>query len=284
MTSKRSRRKGHLLVIGGAEDPDEKDMKILPHLVEMGGGRKARVVICSSPSENPEEKVRVYGELFEQIGVAEVIPAAIKLRTEAHDPAYREVAERATVIFFTGGDQLRLTSVMAGSEFCETIRTRLYQDGLVVGGTSAGAAALSSVMIIGGPSDGTVRRSDVQMAPGLGYWRDVVVDTHFNQRGRVNRLLAVAAQNPQVLGIGLDENTAVDCVPGHQFTVIGQGVVTIVNGRVTHTNAAMVSGDEPLALTDSTVHVLPEGYRFDLAAKRPMMPDGTVIDKASPGS
>jgi cyanophycinase len=282
--SKRKGRAGRLLVIGGAEDPDEKEMKILPHLVEMGGGRKARVVICSAPSEDPEEKIRVYGELFERIGVAEVIPAAIRLRTEAHDPAYREAAERATVVFFTGGDQLRLTSLMAGSEFCETVRGRLYEEGLVVGGTSAGAAALSSVMIIGGPSAGTVRRDDVQMAPGLGYWRDVVVDTHFNQRGRVNRLLAVAAQNPQVLGIGLDENTAVDCTPGHAFTVMGQGVVTIVDGRVTHTNAAMVGRDRPLALTDSTVHVLPEGYRFDLAAKRPVMPDGTVIEKVAPDS
>jgi cyanophycinase len=277
--TRRNGRRGHLLVIGGAEDPDEEKMEILPHLVEMGGGRKARVVICSSPSESPEEKVRVYGDLFRRIGVAEVIPAAIRQRTEAHQPEYREAAERATIVFFTGGDQLRLTSLMAGSEFCEIIRKRLYTGGLVVGGTSAGAAALSSVMIIGGPSDGTVRRDDVQMAPGLGYWRDVVVDTHFNQRGRVNRLLAVCAQNPQVLGIGLDENTAVDCVPGHELTVLGQGVVTVVNGRVTHTNAAMVGGGEPLALTDSTVHVLPAGYRFDLAARRPVLPDGTVVQK-----
>jgi cyanophycinase len=275
-----SDRRGHLLVIGGAEDPDEKDMTILPHLVEMAGGKGARVVICSSPSESPEEKVRVYGDLFEKIGVKEVIGAPITSRTEAEQEEFRKAAEQATAIFFTGGDQLRLTSLMAGSHFCETIRERLYDDDLIVAGTSAGAAALSSVMIIGGSNGGTVRREDVQLAPGLGYWRDVVVDTHFNQRGRVNRLLAISAQNPQVLGIGLDENTAVDCIPGQSFTVIGAGVVTVFNGRITHTNAAMVGDDDTLALTDATLHVLPSGYRFDLQARRPMLPDGTIIPKA----
>src|SRR3712207_8747822 len=104
-----------------------------------------------------------------------------------------EALERATPVFFTGGDQLRLTALMAGTNFCERIRERLYGEGLVVAGTSAGAAAMSSVMIIGGSERGTVRRADVSLAPGLGYWRDTVVDTHFNQRGRPSRLLAIIA-------------------------------------------------------------------------------------------
>ncbi|HET6765678.1 MAG TPA: cyanophycinase [Longimicrobiaceae bacterium] len=279
---KRNGRRGHLLVIGGAEDPDEDRMEILPRLVEMAGGKRAKVVICSAPSEDPEEKVRVYGDLFEKIGVREVTGAPIKSRAEAEHESLRKAVEGATAVFFTGGDQLRLTSLMAGSHFCESIRERLYDDHLVVAGTSAGAAALSSVMIIGGRNEGTVRRRDVKLAPGLGYWRDVVVDTHFNQRGRVNRLLAISAQNPQVLGIGLDENTAVDCVPGQGFTVLGAGVVTVFNGRITHTNAAMVGEEGMLAVTDSTLHVLPAGYRFDLQTRRPMLPDGTVIEKAPP--
>jgi cyanophycinase len=270
-------RGARLLVIGGAEDPDEDDMTILPHLVKMAGGKKARIVICSSPSENPEEKVDTYGELFEKIGVAEVIAAPITDRKEADEPRLLEAVERATAVFFTGGDQLRLTALIAGTSFCETIRTRLYGDGLIVAGTSAGAAAMSSVMIIGGRQKGTVRREDVSLAPGLGYWRDTVVDTHFNQRGRVSRLMTIFAHNPNVLGIGIDENTAIELVPGDRFTVVGEGAVMVFNGRVTHTNAADASDDETLAITDSVLHTLPAGYGFNLRTKRPILPGGEEI-------
>lgn len=270
-------RTGRLLVIGGAEDPDPDDMTVLPHLVKMAGGRNARIIVCSSPAEDPEEKVDTYAELFEKIGVAEVIPAPITDRHQAEHEDLVAAVRRATAVFFTGGDQLRLTSLVAGTEFCETIRSRLYGDGLVVAGTSAGAAAMSSVMIIGGTNEGTVRRKDVSLAPGLGYWRDTVVDTHFNQRGRVSRLLTIFAHNPQVLGIGIDENTAIDLVPGDRFTVVGEGAVMVFNGRVTHTNAPEASDDETLAITDSVIHTLPSGYGFNLRTKRPILPDGEEI-------
>jgi cyanophycinase len=270
-------RAGRLLVIGGAEDPDEKDMTILPQLVKMAGGKRARIVICSSPSENPRDKVEVYGKLFETIGVAEVIGAPITDRRQAEEPELLAALERATAVFFTGGDQLRLTALISGTEFCETVRGRLYGDGLVVAGTSAGAAAMSSVMIIGGREEGTVKREDVSLAPGLGYWRDTVVDTHFNQRGRVSRLMTIFAHNPNVLGIGIDENTALDLVPGDRFTVLGEGVVMVFNGRVTHTNAPSTADDETLAITDAVIHTLPSGYGFNLRTKRPILPDGDEI-------
>jgi len=279
MAGKNGRRRiGRLLVIGGAEDPDEKKLRILPHLVKMAGGAKARVLVCSAPSENPEEKVRTYGRLFEKIGVAEVIAAPITERAEANTPEILEALERATAVFFTGGDQLRLTALMAGSQMCERIRERLYGDGLVVAGTSAGAAAMSGVMIIGGPSDGTVRRADVALAPGLGYWRDTVVDTHFNQRGRPSRLFTIFAHNPQVLGIGIDENTAIEVEPGASLRVLGEGAVMVLGGRVSHTNAADVGDDETLALTDAVVHILPDGYGYDLVEGRPLLPDGDPIE------
>lgn len=271
------RRAGRMLVIGGAEDPDEDKMRILPRLVEMAGGRKARIIICSSPSESPEEKVDVYGKLFEKIGVAEVIPAPITERREADTPELLEAVKRATAVFFTGGDQLRLTALISGTDFCEGIRERLYGDGLIVAGTSAGAAASSSVMIIGGREEGTVKREDVSLAPGLGYWRDTVVDTHFNQRGRVSRLMTIFAHNPNVLGIGIDENTAIDLVPGDRFTVIGEGVVMVFNGRVTHSNAPDAGDDDTLAITDAVIHTLPDGYGFNLRTKRPILPGGEEI-------
>ncbi|HEV7589156.1 MAG TPA: cyanophycinase [Longimicrobium sp.] len=272
------RRIGRLLVIGGAEDPDEKDLRILSHLVKMAGGRRARVLVCSSPSEKPREKARTYGRLFEKIGVAEVIAAPITQRAEANAPGLLEGLERATAVFFTGGDQLRLTALMAGSRLCERIRERLYGDGLVVAGTSAGAAAMSGVMIIGGRDDGTVRRSDVALAPGLGYWRDTVVDTHFNQRGRPNRLFTLFAHNPQVLGIGIDENTALEVEPGAAFKVIGEGAVMVLGGRVSHTNAPSAGDHDTLALTDAVVHILADGYGYDLVEGRPLLPGGKPIE------
>ncbi len=272
------RRIGRLLVIGGAEDPDERNLCILPHLVKMAGGKRARVLVCSSPSEKPNEKVRTYGKLFEKIGVAEVIAAPITERAEANAPEILEGLERATAVFFTGGDQLRLTALMAGSQFCERIRERLYGEGLVVAGTSAGAAAMSGVMIIGGRSDGTVRREDVALAPGLGYWRDTVVDTHFNQRGRPSRLFTIFAHNPQVLGIGIDENTAIEVEPGASFTVIGDGAVMVLGGRVSHTNAPNAGDDDTLALTDTVVHILADGYGYDLVEGRPLLPNGDPIE------
>jgi cyanophycinase len=124
-----------------------------------------------------------------------------------------------------------------------------------------------------------VRRADVRVAPGLGYLRDTTVDTHFAQRGRISRLLCIFAQNPQVLGIGLDEDTGIVVTPGKRFEVIGKGAVFVFDGRVTHSNAAEASDDEVLALTDSALHVLPTGYGFDLETKRPLLPNGKAIEK-----
>ena len=277
MATTKGIRTGRMLVIGGAEDPDEGEMTILPHLVKMAGGKKARIFVCSSPAESPKEKSRVYRKLFEKIGVAEVHEAPITTRPDADTDEMLEAMEKATAVFFTGGDQLRLTSLIAGTKLGRRIEERLFREGLVVGGTSAGAAAVSSTMIIGGPSDGTVRRADVELAPGLGYWRDTVVDTHFNQRGRVHRLLTIFAHNPQVLGVGIDENTALDLIPGKSFSVIGEGAVMVFDGRVSHTNAPDRAYSETLAVTDSLVHVLADGYGFNLETKRPILPGGVEI-------
>jgi cyanophycinase len=273
-----------MLVIGGAEDPDEENMRILPHLVEMAGGKRARILVCSAPSQSPEEKVRIYRTIFEKLGVTEVYEAPIGTRAEAETEEVLEAAGKATAILFTGGDQLRLSALVAGTRLFEVVQSRLFDDGLVVAGTSAGAAAMSGTMIIGGPSEGTVRRADVDLAPGLGLWRDTVVDTHFNQRGRVHRLLTIFAHNPQVMGIGIDENTALDLVPGERFTVLGAGAVMVFNGRVSHTNAPEAGDSDPLAVTDSLVHVLANGYGFDLRTRRPLLPGGEVIPAVGAGA
>ena len=270
---KRPRRgRGCLFAIGGNEDADERHLRILPHFVEMAGGKNARIVLCGAPSEDPQQKMRAYRPLFESIGVREVIEAPITDRHDCEDRALLDGLEAATAVFITGGDQLRLTSLIAGTSFGNRIFERLLRERLIVGGTSAGAAALGSTMIVSGANDGTVRRADIRMAPGLGYWPDVVVDTHFSQRGRIPRLLTLFAQNPQVMGVGIDEDTAVALIPGSRFTVFGTGVVTVFDGRVSHSNAAEAGESRPLALTDVKLHVLPEGYGFNLRTKRPLLP------------
>jgi cyanophycinase len=273
---------GRLLLIGGNEDKDEDNMRILPHFVKLCGGKRARIVVCGTPSKRVAEKERRYKRVFEKLGAAEVIEPHINTRQDAEDEDLVKAVRRARGVFFTGGDQMRLTSIIAGTPFGEEVRHRLWNEGLVVGGTSAGAAAASSTMITGGSDRGTVRRADVRLAPGLGYWRDTVVDTHFAQRGRISRIFVLFAQNPQILGVGLDENTAIDVQPGTRFDVIGEGAAFVFDGSVTHSNAPDVYEDEVIAMTDSAVHVLPEGYGFDLTTKRPILPNGTRIPPRSP--
>jgi cyanophycinase len=268
---------GRILAIGGAEDPDEDHMEILPYFVRMCGGSEARIIVCGAPSEKPDEKERTYDKLFQKIGVASVLHAEVRERHDADRPELLDAARTATGIFFTGGDQLRLTALIAGTKFGDVIADRMEHDGLVIGGTSAGAAAISSTMFTGGREDGTVRRADVKLAPGLGYLRDTVVDTHFAQRGRVTRLFTVFASNPQILGIGIDENTAVDIEPDAGFTVIGEGAVFVFDGRVTHSNAGETKEDDVLAITDVIAHVLPRGYGFDMETQRPRTPEGENV-------
>ena len=271
------RKIGRLLVIGGNEDKNEDSMVILPHFVEMCGGRKARILVCGTPSKSVEEKERTYRKLFEKIGVAEVMEPDVTKRHQGEDQELVEMVRRATGVFFTGGDQLRLTAIVAGTPFGDEIRHRVFNEGLIAGGTSAGAAAMSSTMIISGSSSGTVRRADVGLAPGLGYWRDTVVDTHFSQRGRVSRMLVIFSHNPQVLGIGIDEDTAIEVQPGEKFSVIGSAAVFVFDGTVTHTNAPEAGDEDIIAMTDSAMHVLPSGYGFDLKTKRPILPNGEQV-------
>ncbi|HYC58025.1 MAG TPA: cyanophycinase [Thermoanaerobaculia bacterium] len=277
MTDSPQRSLGRLFAIGGAEDPDEKDMKILPHFVKLCGGKRARIVVCGSPSEEVGRKERTYKRLFEKIGTASVFEARIKEREDAADGELLDALQRATGLFFTGGDQLRLTSIVSGTAFGDLARDRLWSDGLMIGGTSAGAAAMSSTMVISGRDEGTVRRADIRLAPGLGYFRDVIIDTHFAQRGRISRLLAVIAQNPEMIAIGVDENTAIEVDADGCFTVVGDGAVFVCDGAVTHSNAPEAGEDDVLALTDSLLHILPAGYSFDLQTKRPRTSKGETI-------
>lgn len=269
-------RKGRLLAVGGHERRDA-ESGILRSFVEMSGGEDARLIVCAVAMEDPGGPLGEYERVFRSIGAAHVHTEPFGTRASGTQRVLLDALDEASGVFFTGGDQLQITSVMAGTRFGERLRDRYEAGEMVIGGTSAGAAAMGGTMIIGGADPGTVRRGDVDLAPGMGYWRDVVVDTHFNQRGRVHRLMVLFAENPQVLGVGLDEDTAVEVVPGERFHVLGSGAAMVFDGRVTHSNTAQVDARSVLALTDGALHVLPAGYGFDLRAKRPLLPSGEAI-------
>jgi cyanophycinase len=265
------RRRGRLLLIGGNEDMDERDMRILPRLVALAGGREARILVCAAASSEPEHSLEAFRRVLEKIGVAEVYQSPLNDRQEAESDELLRDLERSSAVLLTGGDQLRATSRVAGTRFGERLKERYQTEGFVVAGTSAGAAAMSSTMIIRGIGD-TVRREAVELAPGLGFLRNITVDTHFDRGGRVHRLMTVLAQNPATLGVGIDEDTAVEIGPNRRMTVLGRGVVMVFDGRGSHTNVAEVSSREAIALTDVRVQVLPDKYGLDLKTLEPIIP------------
>lgn len=266
------RTEGRLLVIGGNEEK-EGECRILRSFVEMAGGRDARLVILTTATELPEEVGEEYQGIFERLGAGEVRVLHAETRREASDRSLAETVREASGIFLTGGDQLRLTSILGGSEADRSI-LRAFRGGAIVAGTSAGASAMAGTMIVSGDSADTATRSTVSMAQGMSLVADVVIDQHFAQRGRMNRLLASVAQNPHLLGIGIDEDTAVLVMPDGRCEVIGSQSVTILDGRqIRQTNVSDSSSREPLAITNLVMHVLPEGYGYDLVRHTPYRTD-----------
>lgn len=259
---------GPLLIIGGAEDKDG-DLKILTRFVELSGGKNARIGVATAATKKPEEAATVYADIFRKLGVESVEPLLLKGRESALDEKTLSALATLTGIFFTGGDQLRISSIISGTPF-EDLLIKCNRDGLVIGGTSAGASMMSSHMIVGGSNDDTAKKSIVSLSPGLGFIRGVVIDQHFAQRGRVGRLLSVIAQNPATLGIGIDEDTAIEVTAKGIFSVVGSQTVTILDGRnMTEGNVSEQTPDEPLTLLNVTLHILSSGYSYDLIKREP---------------
>lgn len=261
---------GTLIIIGGHEDKTDK-RRILKEVVAAAGGTDARLVVLSAASSQPEESGAVYRRIFSELGARDVSVLPINERKEADDESAAACVRSASGVFFTGGDQLRITGLLGGTALDAALR-RGFSEGLVIAGTSAGASVMSSTMIVEGHGDDSPKRNTVNMSPGMGFLRQVVVDQHFAQRGRINRLLTAVAQNPHMLGVGIDEDTAI-VASGGRFHVIGSQTVTIADGRhLGFSNASESSQDQPLALTDVRLHVLPASYGFDMETRQPLPP------------
>jgi cyanophycinase len=266
--------KRQLVIIGGAEDR-EGDCTILREFVRRAGGVNARIVVMTVATELPREVGDDYTRVFERLGAEDIRIVDTVERDDASSATYLEAIEKATGVFFTGGNQARITSVLKDTEIDKLLHRRLAE-GIVIGGTSAGAAMMPDVMIVEGDSETNPRIEIVEMEPGMAFMPGVVIDQHFAQRGRIGRLLSAVTQQPVNLGFGIDENTAV-VVTDNQFEVVGEGAITVIDvSGITHTNLGQILKDEDLALCDVKLHILPHGYRFDLATRRPIV-DGEAV-------
>lgn len=256
---------GPLIIIGGHEDK-EGDRQILKEVARHVRGRK--LVIATVASRQPEGYFAAYSEAFADLDVGELVELYVDDRAEAQASQTLRLLDDAAGVFFSGGDQLRISSQIGDTAIERRIR-EIWHAGGVLAGTSAGAAVVSDTMLVRGSSGESHRIGDLQMAPGLGLIRDVIVDQHFAERGRIGRLLGAVAESPRVLGIGIDENTAA-VVRGHRFTVIGSGAVYVVDAEgVTRSNIADGRADRALSIHDVRLHVLSVGDEFDLQTRRP---------------
>jgi cyanophycinase len=254
-----------LLVIGGAEGHSESDDAILERFVSLAGGASARIVVIATASECPELREKEYAGVFQRFGVAEVTALRLEARERSNSDEAVAIVERATGVFFTGGDQLRITTVLGGSKVDSVLHQRLAQ-GLVLAGTSAGAAMMSSTMILGG-KDAAVTTSSVRTGPGMEFLPGVLIDMHFAERGRLNRLLSAVAMFPHELGLGIDENTAI-LVEGNRFEVLGAGSVTVIDAGPATTIKTPEDSTRSIALCGVQLHVLPAGFVFDLTERQ----------------
>jgi len=253
---------GKLLIIGGAEDK-QGECKILKYFIKEAGGRESHITVLTAATEYPIQVGNEYSVLFQKLGAQEVQVLDVSDRIRANTPGIEKQFEKSTGIFFTGGDQLRITGLLGGTLLGRMLQ-QLYEQGVIIAGTSAGASVMSDTMIVGGEA-GTAKKDTLSMAPGLGLLRSVVVDQHFAQRGRIGRLLAAVSQNPYVLGVGIDEDTAILVRSDASFFVVGSNTVTVVDASPsTATNVSETKAGQALVLSPILMHVLPDGYGFDL--------------------
>ncbi|WP_437753960.1 cyanophycinase [Sorangium sp. So ce1389] len=259
---------GALVLIGGHEDK-EGEREILREVVSRAAGRP--IVVATLASEVAGELWDEYERVFRALGAGDVRHLDIAQRDQAREARWLETLDGAGCVFFTGGDQLKITSKLGGSRLADAI-CAVYRRGGTIAGTSAGASVMSETMLVGGAGEESAKvRGAVRMAPGLGLVRDILVDQHFAQRGRLGRLLGAVAHNPRLLGVGIDEDTAAVIEPDRRLCALGTGAVYVVDGRkLSHTNIGEEEGDRVLSLFDVRLHVLGAGDSFDLETGRPM--------------
>ena len=261
---------GHLLVIGGAEDKYN-ERRILRKFLELAGGDKAEVLIVPVASDFPEFAADVYTQAFRNLGIANPRVLRATSRQDVFQADPDELLEGVTGVFMTGGDQMRLVSILGGTKFADRLRRLVRETKIVLAGTSAGAAGMSTSMIVRGESTPHPHKNSVRLSPGLGFLQNIIIDQHFTERGRISRLITAVSFNPYNLGIGVDENTAIILNSGGILEVYGQGSVTIVDGsQITYNEIAEVGDNQEFSVCGVQLHVLRDGLQYDFLNRRPL--------------
>ena len=263
---------GHLLVIGGAEDKYN-ERRILRKFLELAGGDKAEVLIVPVASDYPEFAADVYTQAFRNLGVSNprVLRATSRQDVFGADPD--KLLDGVTGVFITGGDQMRLVSLLGGTDFAAKLRGLVSTAPIVLAGTSAGAAGMSTSMIVRGESTSHPHKNSVRLSPGLGFLKNIIIDQHFTERGRISRLITAVSYNPYNLGIGIDENTAIILNSQCVLEVFGAGSATIVDGsQITYNEIAEVADNESFSVCGLQLHVLRDGLVYDYLERHPKQP------------
>jgi cyanophycinase len=269
-----NQRRGWIVPVGGAEDKDS-DPVILRRFVEISGDQAARIAVIPTASRLDDTGAR-YERVFRELGAASACSLDYKRREDATHPEWLEYLREATGVFLTGGNQLRISTILGGTDVARAIRTA-NANGVSVGGTSAGAAILSEHMIAFGESGATPRAGKVSLAPGFGLTNRIVIDQHFRQRDRIGRLLAALAYNPFAIGVGLDEDTAAFIDGDDCIEVMGSGAITILDAsKLEHSSMGTARDGESICMTGIKLHILNGGGRYDLHARVATPPPGTL--------
>lgn len=261
---------GYLVIIGGAEDKYN-ERRLLRKFVALAGEGAARILIVPVASDYPEFSADVYTQTFRNLGLQQVKVLRATSRQAVIDADAENLLKDVTGVFISGGDQMRLVSMLGGTEFARLLEDRVRHSPLVLAGSSAGAAGMSSTMIVRGEATSHPHRNSIRLSPGLGILQNIIIDQHFTERGRLTRLITAVSYNPRQLGLGIDENTAVIISHDGTLEVHGHGTVTIVDGsHITYNDIAEVEDSQPFAVAGLQLHILRDGLRYDFARRAPM--------------
>jgi len=289
--------KGKLIIIGGAVDmgtnisaeehilqPDYIkffERGILRRMInESAKQLGSRIEVITTASQIPELVGEEYIKAFNQLEIENVNVIDIRSREDAANPEYLDRIREADIVMFSGGDQLRLSSIFGGTEFLQILKRRYQNEHFIIAGTSAGAAAASTNMIYRGQSNEALVKGEVQITAGLGFIDSVIIDTHFVQRGRIGRLFYAVASNPGILGIGLGEDAGLLITEGSMMEAIGSGLTIVVDGKgMSATNIYDVEMGAPVSIEGLKVHVISIFDKYDLDQHRMIMKKKTKVEE-----
>jgi cyanophycinase len=276
--------KGYLVSVGGAEDKGTDlergiiernrlnffELGILSNIINLTKGHNDPAVeVITTASSIPDDVAEKYIEAFHKLGCNNVGHMRIRNREDASKPEYIERIKKCTCVMFSGGNQLRLTSIFGGTDFLDIIKQRYHDEHFVIGGTSAGAMAMSNTMIYEGSADRAHLKGEVKITTGLGLMHNVIIDSHFDKRGRFNRLAQAVAAYPGAIGIGLGEDTGIVVSNGTELKAIGSGSVTIIDGKfIEYNNIADIQFGQPISVENIIVHMMSNGDVYDLEHRK----------------